>query len=79
MGRAGTFCNFHISNNIMREFLAEYLGKNHCGNDDDHLSLTRDLHVGGLRYGSRGPVSPVSTQLRELPHSQLGVRYDGVG
>ena len=61
----------------MREFLAEYLGRNHCGGLDVVIMMTtRDLHVGGLWYCSRGPVSPVSTQLRELPHSQLGVRYD---
>ena len=26
MGRVMSFCNFHISNNMIREFLAEYLG-----------------------------------------------------
>ena len=43
------------------------------------ITMIRDLHVGGLRHGGSSPVSPVSTQLRELPHSQLGVSYHGGG
>lgn len=27
MGRMRSICNFRIKNNVMREFLAEYLGK----------------------------------------------------
>ena len=49
MGRMRSICNFRIRNNVMREFLAEYLGKRSqvITSHDPHLPGTALLVVFG--------------------------------